>query len=295
MLSDAARAVKGLKDALIWFPSEKEKDNGPDEMQAFLDTIVVTAVARAKKVPLEKLGVSEKDTSAASEWFVMMMMLFQYIDGILIGSRGRKRAGKVKKVSLAAAGDIEEIWALYVQLFEISDSQVEGLLLDLEEESGRREWDGCEDLGVGSFAMMGDDKLNGLLNFASGRPTLFARFRSRSGKCAWDDSLAAEFREDDDDMQELALLWHQRVGVAALVETIWLEVEGSEGVPGVLIADEVGVGKTALTMGAIAFMIDAFWQQEMAGGKGRPDGVEVDLSKIEVKKAPILGECLTNV
>lgn len=94
-------------------------------------------------------------------------------------------------------------------------------------------------------------------------------------------------------MQPLSLLWHQRVGVAALADKMWLKKENLGGVPGVLVADEVGVGKTALMMGAIAMIIDAYWAQEVAAGRGKLTGITVDLNKTNVHKAPMLGELVS--
>jgi len=93
-------------------------------------------------------------------------------------------------------------------------------------------------------------------------------------------------------MEELSLLWHQRVGVAALVEKIWQAdaTDAEDNQPGVLIADEVGVGKTVLTVGALAFMIDAYWCQEIRNERLGPDGAVIDLATINFRPAPILGE-----
>ncbi|OJA20020.1 hypothetical protein AZE42_13280 [Rhizopogon vesiculosus] len=287
-LRAAIKAVNALKESLKWLPCEQHMDNGPDEMEEFLKTIVVTTVAKVKNVSEDKLEVSESKSNAASEYLHDRYGI--NTENVCVATRGRTRARKVKIGSLAAAGDIDEIWALYVQLFELTATESEEMLLDLEGESGREEWDGNEDLGVGTFAKTTDEALNGMLNFHSGRPTLFARFRSRSGKSSWDDEASAGFKEGNADMQELSLLWHQRVGVAAIVEKIWLPEAKPEGVAGMLIADEVGVGKTGLTMGTIAFTIHAYWCQELAAGRRRPDGGEVDLTQINIKPAPILGE-----
>jgi len=43
-------------------------------------------------------------------------------------------------------------------------------------------------------------------------------------------------------------------------------VNAKDHQPGVLIADEIGIGKMALTMGAMAFIIDIFWCQEARRG-----------------------------
>ncbi|KAG0693276.1 hypothetical protein DFH29DRAFT_1007449 [Suillus ampliporus] len=271
MLRDATKAVKAYRDGIRWFPNELEKIAGVAEHEEFLKEVVVNAVAKAKRVPKEKLAQETEDTPARR--------------------RGRQRARKVK-VSLAAAGDVDLIWPMYVQLFEVIPTEAEGLRLnlDLGDETGHDAWNSSDDLGVDSFRHLDDATLNHLLHFPDGRPALFAEFRSQTGKCAWDDPASKDFVQGNPDMQPLSLLWHQRVGIASLVDKFWLSEETSAGVPGVLVADEVGVGKTALIMGTIAFTIDAYWVQQFELGKGKPYAPLVAVDPSKVRKAPILEE-----
>ncbi|KAG0693279.1 hypothetical protein DFH29DRAFT_1007453, partial [Suillus ampliporus] len=99
MLRDATKAVKAYRDAVAWFPKEEERPDGVAEQEEFLKTVVVTAVAKARKLPKEKVAEKSENTPARK--------------------RGAARGNKLKPVSLAAAGDVEEIWSLYVQLFEV--------------------------------------------------------------------------------------------------------------------------------------------------------------------------------
>jgi hypothetical protein len=189
---------------------------------------------------------------------------------------------------------------LYVQLFQVEVGAADAPLVDLDDEdpSGRDDWNDSPDLGVEKFNHLDDAQLNTLLQFPGGRPTLFAEFRSQTGLSAWDNDMSKAFIKENDDMRPLSLLWHQRVGIAAVIDKIWLPEQAPGEVPGILVADEVGVGKTALTMGTIAFVIDAFWVQEVAAGRGKPDGATVDINIDNVRKAPILGEwyiCLLSV
>ncbi|KAG2124639.1 hypothetical protein DEU56DRAFT_916989 [Suillus clintonianus] len=272
MLCDATKAVKAYRDAVSWFPAEEEKANGLAEHEEFLKQVVVTAVAQAKKRPKEKI-TAESFSSPARR-------------------RRALCACRVKPVVLAAAGDIDEIWALYVQLFEVVPGEAFVPQMDLDDRnpSGQDDWQRSDDLGVEGFSNMDDAQLNHLLQFPGGRPALFAEFRSQGGKCAWDKAVSSDFIEGNTDMQPLSLLWHQRVGVAALADKMWLKKENSGGVPGILVADDVGVGKMALMMGAIVMIIDAYWIQEVVAGRGKPTGVTVDLNKTNVRKAPMLEE-----
>lgn len=210
--------------------------------------------------------------------------------------RGKRRMAHVKSIAAAAAGDIEEIWATYVQLFGLSVASNEHLQSVLNAEVGAQEaWQDLADLGVAKFVQHSEEALSSLLNFPNGCPTLFAKFRSASGLCAWDGDNVKQFIPGNPDMKSLRLLWHQLVGVASVVDKAFSTEPVEAGVPGILIADAVGVGKTALTMGVIAFIIDAFYVQEAAAGR-RVGGklLQPDALSAGVMFAPIIGDQRTS-
>lgn len=220
--------------------------------------------------------------------FIRCVLLQRSLNAHSSEIRGRTRAGKVKNVSLTAAGDVDLIWPAYVQLYRTVPTEPDAPAVDLEGEQDKDSlWEGSNDLGVDNFRSLDDAALNRLLNFPDGRPALFARFRSLSRKSAWDDGAEKEFVEGNPDMQPLSLLWHQRVGIASIVEKIW-QKKKSNSAPGILLADEVGVGKTAQVMGTIAFIIDQYWAHEIATGAAVSPLVDLDVST--VRTAPILGE-----
>lgn len=202
----------------------------------------------------------------------------------------------IKCISAAAAGDIEEIWATYVQLFDltaVSDGHLHSIL---NSEVGAQEaWQDLEDLGVAKFAQQSEEALSSLLNFSDGCPTLFTKLRSASGLCAWDAENAKQFVSGNPDMKPLRLLWHQLVGVASIVDKAFSAEPVGSGLPGVLIADAVGVGKTALTMGVIAFVVDAFYVQEAAAGR-RVGGklLYPETQGANIRFAPIIGDHFTS-
>lgn len=204
--------------------------------------------------------------------------------------RGRRRVAHVKRIAAAAAGDIEEIWATYVQVFglkAVSNEQLQSVLAS--EEGAQEAWSELADLGVEKFVQRSEEVLSALLNFPNASPTLFAKFRSTSGLCAWDGDNAKQFFSGNPEMKPLHLLWHQLVGIASVIDKIFTAELVEVGLPGVLVADAVGVGKTALTMGVIAFIIDAFYVQEAVAGR-RVGGKQLHASNADVRFAPILGD-----
>lgn len=192
-------------------------------------------------------------------------------------------------MSLAVAGDVDVIWAVYVQYFRVVPHKADVPCFD--NDNGQDTWAACSDLDVDYFQHLDDTALNNLLHFPEGRPSLFAQFRSISRKCAWDGLLEKDFSKNNPDMLPVTLLWHQRVGVAALVRKFWEVEKHRGGVPGVLIADEVGVGKTALIMGTIAFIIHAYWAEQLVRApNGKPEALPATIDPSAMRVAPLLGE-----
>jgi hypothetical protein len=61
MLREATHHVKMYSQSIKWFPLEVEKLQGVSELEEFLKTVVVTAVAKAKGVAKEKLAPEISD------------------------------------------------------------------------------------------------------------------------------------------------------------------------------------------------------------------------------------------
>jgi hypothetical protein len=131
-------------------------------------------------------------------------------------------------------------------------------------EAGKEEWERSADLGVDTFGGKSEADLQGLLGWRNPRPPIFADLRSQRGISEWDDGV--EFEQDDPDLEPLKLLWHQTCGIATIVNMLFVDKEQSK-MPGILLADKVGLGKTAQVMGTIAFLIQV-WMQEKATDTG---------------------------
>ncbi|KIJ64987.1 hypothetical protein HYDPIDRAFT_28327 [Hydnomerulius pinastri MD-312] len=246
MLRAATKAVATYSDAIEWFPNEEESDSGVNELQEILKTITVSVVARVKRIPAHSLLPEAEQTAART--------------------RGRRRGTRVTGVHITDAADIEQIWALYMQLFQLQPSDMDPICIgDEDDPAGHAQWhEAAANIGVELFSNMDEATIHILLNFPGGRPTLFNEFRSLSDKSVWDESdgCATAFNASNSDMTSLSLLWHQCAGIAALAGKVFTDQPGGPHpgrVPGVLIADEVGVGKTALVMGFIAFLIDVWY------------------------------------
>lgn len=186
----------------------------------------------------------------------------------------RKRALQKNFVTadLAKPEEVLQTISLYAQYFER-----EGGELSLERETASDTWDVLvEDLGdMGVDKMKGRtiDELSNLLGFAGARPVNWNNFRDKANLVSgWSKDCPVDVRQKLEnggpDMAALQLLWHQLCGVATIVDRVWTE-EQRDGVHGVLLADDVGVGKTAQVMAFIAFL-QLVYQSEEEGGQTRP-------------------------
>jgi hypothetical protein len=152
---------------------------------------------------------------------------------------------------------------MYVQYFETADEDCDAIF-DFTNNSEICAWDGVTDLGVGEFLSRSTNELEALMCWPSSRPPLFANLRSKTGRSEWAEK--QHFSADDVDLEPLSLLWHQMCGVAAIISKVWTEEPGA--VPGVLLADAVGLGKTAQIIAVIAMIIQV-WAAEVQQAEGK--------------------------
>jgi len=117
------------------------------------------------------------------------------------------------------------------------------------------------DLGVAKFNEKSTEALEHLLDFENSLPLLFAK---------------RHYRGDDDEGTKCALGWHQLVCTAALADHTFgqkIRNDPAKSVTNMLLADDVGVGKTAEVMAYLAFLMAAWTSEEkrdIVEGRGRP-------------------------
>jgi len=123
------------------------------------------------------------------------------------------------------------------------------------------------DFGVEVESTMTPVSLALSLGFRSGRglPAQFNPLRHRSGLSPWDDQ--TQFVKPDMDLlpehlTKMELHWHQLCGVHSIARSLFTEDTNPHRALGVLIGDEVGLGKTAQSIAFISFLNDAIFRQE---------------------------------
>jgi hypothetical protein len=160
--------------------------------------------------------------------------------------------------ALATEKDVADLQRLYQDLFELPDDSGP---LELPDPQALRLGDTVApntDLGVEVASKMNAYQLSLFLGFDGAIPFQFNKYRHKSGLLLWDkpDEFA---KEDSADLLEVQLHWHQLCAVYAIVCKTFTIEPTEKAVPGILIADEVGLGKTAVAIATIAFLNHSRW------------------------------------
>ena len=122
------------------------------------------------------------------------------------------------------------------------------------------------DLGVEEENKMDPSALSQDLGYIDNLPFLFNPSRHKTGYNPWDkpavfDSASPEFSSEN--IIPSSLHWHQLAGVHSIFRTVFSpnEVDGGSNCRGMLIADEVGLGKTAMVITVMVTLSHLIWLQ----------------------------------
>jgi hypothetical protein len=112
--------------------------------------------------------------------------------------------------------------------------------------------DDAGDLGVSAFKKLSRENLNNLLQMPDGRPPFFNdKLAHDRTVTPWDFANGQLPKEQLS--EECTLLWHQQGGLGALAVRAWTDKPSPKPIPGTMLADGVGVGKTLQMLAHIAF------------------------------------------
>lgn len=154
---------------------------------------------------------------------------------------------------LASEEDVSSVLALYQEHFstEATDEmplEVNQIRLDIpfvEPIQGA-------DPGIEIEFLMSSKELSAGLGFKEGLPFVFNKQRHADGYTPWDSSFEDEVQGIK--MQSIKLQWHQLAGVHAIIRLIFTEESSPSHCTGVLLADDVGLGKTFQACTVIGFL-----------------------------------------
>lgn len=162
---------------------------------------------------------------------------------------------------LASEEDLADIMRLYQQYFTSEDDDDDSPVLG-NERSINFDLKDVEDgdLGMEEEFNLHPNTLAHRLGFLKKRlPPQFMSWRHNSST-AWDN--VENFKSDVGSLKALQLHWHQLAGIHSFARNTFTSKPSDTHCTGMLICDEVGLGKTALTISIIAFLSQCVLLQE---------------------------------
>ena len=121
-----------------------------------------------------------------------------------------------------------------------------------------------EDTGVEIERQLTPQQLCASLGFTGNSSPLFNSKRRLDGLNVWSNPEAFDLNNVDNlsNLVDLELFWHQLAGAHATIRHCLTKDPVPSHCAGVLICDEVGLGKTYMSATIIAFFIDVFIRQQ---------------------------------
>ena len=162
--------------------------------------------------------------------------------------------------SLASQEDIDDVISLYAECFKSPGSgpaQLEEQINSINLKFGTL-LDGA-DPGVEIEATMSSSLLANALGFVN-VPLLFNTHRHQGGITPWEDPVAFQ-NISNDEFTTTQLRWHQLAGVHGILRRVYSPKPTPER-SGMLIADEVGLGKTLQSLATRASLTECVGRQE---------------------------------
>ncbi|KAG6876903.1 hypothetical protein C0993_012196 [Termitomyces sp. T159_Od127] len=221
-------------------------------------TSMIRAVAKWRDT--SELFSTPENTYAATEMLAQLQTVMTGL-GVNVSRRiepkGTSKVSPLALKALASAEDVSDIAALYHDYFELSlPDDDETNLPDIPED--QKSLNDCGgDFGMEVECSTPPAQLAISLGFTSGIPPVFMRYRHHTGANFWDDrSLLNNVDEDvaNGKLLKFSLHWHQLAGVHSIARTVFTRDSRPSDTVGVLIADEVGLGKTAQSIAFISFL-----------------------------------------
>ncbi|KAJ4463203.1 P-loop containing nucleoside triphosphate hydrolase protein [Lentinula lateritia] len=183
------------------------------------------------------------------------------------GSKARLPKGQEKSYKeLATAGDLRDLTDIYQQYFQPpEDDDDRRPLIDQTVHLSFNFRDVQQgDLGMEVESDMSPEMLATSLGFLrQALPHQFNTLRAMNGITPWDK--ATQFETEADNHQNLlplSLHWHQLAGIHSIARSVFTKTAVPDHCTGVLVADEVGLGKTAQSLSFIAFLNQAIMIQK---------------------------------
>ncbi|KAF8869441.1 P-loop containing nucleoside triphosphate hydrolase protein [Infundibulicybe gibba] len=176
-------------------------------------------------------------------------------------SKGLSKPTKDMLSQLASEEDVADLVRLYDDLFSADPDEINAFAAHAEIDPTLCDLSRDGDLGVDIEVTMDEVRLNHELGFTDSRPFQFASLRHHLGLNGWDHPGLLETLKSThpDAVSPIRLHWHQLVAVHAIIRGLFSAEPRATSCLGMLIADEVGLGKTAIALSIIGFLNHIIW------------------------------------
>ena len=236
-------------------------------LKEMADALGATAVGKPSRIPKGRLlaPISTNETN------------FFKLQGI-------SKATKLLLSELSTTEDIADVLLLYRDFTNQPNIADAVSLEDQQPSLGVKfgEHDDHSDPGVEIEWSMPPDTLAANLGFPGGLPLLFNKYRHRNGLSPWDPDSAWLFEDEEaqnnEDMIPFVPHWHQLAGTHAILRKVFYSTPDKTVCTGMMVADDVGLGKTCLATMVITGLVDG-----------------VQLQKDKRNLPPLLGAFLSDI
>ncbi|KAF9443968.1 hypothetical protein P691DRAFT_808051 [Macrolepiota fuliginosa MF-IS2] len=228
-------------------------------------TRTIRAVAKWKECA--EIFHTDENVQKAEEMLAQLQVIMEGL-GAKFTKKPEVKSKSICKVStkalktMASEEDVTVLLSVYHEYFEANgEDEDEPPIPDTVPEI-QRLGDDQGDFGMEIESTMSLVALAIQLGLKSGLPFQFNAHRHCSGMLAWDHEEMFKADPLPEEIERLRLHWHQLAGVHSILRSIFTTTKSENHVTGILVADEVGLGKTAQAVTLIAMLNQAIWIQE---------------------------------
>ncbi|KXN82140.1 SWI/SNF-related matrix-associated actin-dependent regulator [Leucoagaricus sp. SymC.cos] len=162
---------------------------------------------------------------------------------------------------LATEEDVSDLLHVYSEYFEMDMDESEAPILCSVPQS--EQLNACTgDMGMEQEASLTSTALVLQLGFRTNLPSQFNTHRHISGQTPWQYPDLFSENPLPPEISKLKLHWHQLAGVHSMIRSIFTATKDPGHTTGVLVGDEVGLGKTTQAITFIAFLNQIIMMQD---------------------------------
>ncbi|KAF8889787.1 P-loop containing nucleoside triphosphate hydrolase protein [Infundibulicybe gibba] len=227
------------------------------ELRDHLDRMTEMTASMARL--LQAMGKEVAEPPADGHGKGMLRLYIHAYVGLLAPFPDVAKLTQDMLTQLASEDDVADLVRLYDDLFSTDQGEVNSFAARAEVDEALCKLPHDGDVGVDVELSMDENRLSHELGFAKCRPFQFSALRHHLGLNGWDHPGLLESLVKTQAVAPIRLHWHQLAGVHAIIRSLFHDRARAGACRGVLVADEVGLGKTVIALSAIAFLNHAIW------------------------------------